>query len=312
MLRSLTLCSLLLTTAACTQAPAQVDLRGQNTYGQNAVASNMQNNAAVYAAYKPAAGGAPISMQTQSAAATPSIGVSDLTPPSSSTPAANKAVTPFKTSSAADTGSVNQWTKTPRDSAASTALDESFNLSPKGKPVKEQMVSEVKPVIVQKKPVVLDTIVSKADDTAVQKSTVSPKKAEAVASTGFMWPVGGKQILSQFGPKGNGKVNDGINIASTEGEPVWAAADGEVVYVGNELQGYGNIVLIKHSGNKTTTYAHLSRYTVDKYDRIKQGDIIGYVGNTGNVKEPQLHFAVRDGKDAVDPLKYLNRDVASR
>ncbi len=133
-------------------------------------------------------------------------------------------------------------------------------------------------------------------------------KAEPIA---FMWPVSGKKVISAFGPKGGGKTNDGINIASSEGEPVWASADGEVVYVGNELQGYGNMVLIKHPGNKTTAYAHLSRAIVDKYDRVKQGDIIGYVGATGNVKEPQLHFAIRDGKDPVDPAKYLSRSVAS-
>ena len=126
-----------------------------------------------------------------------------------------------------------------------------------------------------------------------------------------MWPVSSKRVISEFGPKGKGKVNDGINIASADGEPVWASADGEVVYVGNELEGYGNMVLIKHTGDKATTYAHMSRTTVEKYDRVKQGDIIGYVGTSGNVKEPQLHFAIRDGKDAVDPLKYLDRKVAS-
>jgi murein DD-endopeptidase MepM/ murein hydrolase activator NlpD len=105
-------------------------------------------------------------------------------------------------------------------------------------------------------------------------------------------------------------VNDGVNIASVEGEPVWAAADGEVVYVGNELKGYGNMVLIKHSGSKTTSYAHLNRATVDKYDRVKQGDIIGYVGSTGNVKSSQLHFAIRDGTKPVDPKKYLSTKVA--
>jgi len=127
----------------------------------------------------------------------------------------------------------------------------------------------------------------------------------------FMWPVTSKKVISNFGPKGDGKVNDGINIAAGDGEPVWASADGEVVYVGNELQGYGNMVLIKHNADKTTAYAHMSRAVVDKYERVKQGDIIGYVGSTGNVREPQLHFAIRDGKDPVDPQKYLSRNVAS-
>lgn len=129
-------------------------------------------------------------------------------------------------------------------------------------------------------------------------------------SVGFMWPVNGKKIVSNFGPKGAGKANDGINIASADGEPVWAAADGEVVHVGDELKGYGNMVMIQHSGGKTTTYAHLARAAVDKYDRVKQGDIIGYVGSTGNVKSPQLHFALHDGKSPVDPQKYLSRSLA--
>lgn len=134
----------------------------------------------------------------------------------------------------------------------------------------------------------------------------------AASNQGFMWPVNSRKVVSSFGPKGGGKVNDGINIASAEGEPVWASADGEVIYVGNELQGYGNMILVRHAGNKNTTYANLSRTNVDKYDRVKQGDIIGYVGSTGNVKSPQLHFAIRDGKDPLDPSKYLSRNLASK
>ena len=139
-----------------------------------------------------------------------------------------------------------------------------------------------------------------------------PVKSEIASNaSGFMWPVNSKKIISEYGPKGGGKANDGINIASADGEPVWAAADGEVVYVGNELAGYGNMVLIKHQGGKATTYAHMSKATVEKYDHVKQGDIIGYVGSTGNVKEPQLHFAIRDGSSAVDPMKYLSRKVVA-
>lgn len=139
------------------------------------------------------------------------------------------------------------------------------------------------------------------------------RKSERFASrkaSSYMWPVNSHKVISGFGPKGSGKTNDGINIASAEGEPVWASADGEVIYAGNELAGYGNMVVIKHTSNKNTSYAHLSRATVDKYDRVKQGDIIGYVGATGNVKKPQLHFAVRDGKTPVDPKKYLSASMA--
>ena len=91
---------------------------------------------------------------------------------------------------------------------------------------------------------------------------------------------------------------------------MWASADGEVVYVGDELKGYGNMVMLKHKGGKISTYAHLSRVHVEKYDRIKQGDILGYVGSTGNVKEPQLYFSLREGKTPMDPNTVLNQNVA--
>lgn len=149
---------------------------------------------------------------------------------------------------------------------------------------------------------------------AEKEEKLAAKLASAAPAAGkpanFVWPVNSRSVVSGFGPKTGGKINDGINIAMNEGEPVWAASDGEVAYVGNELKGYGNMVLIKHSGNKATTYAHLSRSTVDKYQRVKQGDIIGYVGSSGNVSKPQLHFAIREGKEAVDPQKYLPRTVA--
>lgn len=126
----------------------------------------------------------------------------------------------------------------------------------------------------------------------------------------YIWPVSSRDVTASFGGKGKGKVNDGINIAAGEGEPVWAAADGEVIYADGKMQGYGKMVIVKHAGGKTTTYAHLARYGVEKYDRVKQGDILGYVGSTGNVKTPQLYFSMRDGTKAIDPQKYLDRKVA--
>ncbi|MDX2074580.1 MAG: M23 family metallopeptidase [Alphaproteobacteria bacterium] len=126
----------------------------------------------------------------------------------------------------------------------------------------------------------------------------------------YIWPVSSRDVASSFGDKGKGKVSDGISIAADEGEPVWAAADGEVVYADSKMQGYGKMVIVKHGGGKTTTYAHLARYGVEKYDRVKQGDILGYVGSTGSVSKPQLYFSMRDGTKAVDPQKYLDHKVA--
>lgn len=126
----------------------------------------------------------------------------------------------------------------------------------------------------------------------------------------FIWPVEGK-IISHFGPKKNGLVNDGINISASEGEPIWAASKGEVVYAGNELKGYGNMVIMRHSNGWMTAYAHASDVLVAKGDRIAQGDLIGYVGSTGTVKQPQLHFGIREGKTAVNPEELLPRRLAS-
>ena len=135
-----------------------------------------------------------------------------------------------------------------------------------------------------------------------------PKSAPAKGP--YIWPVDSRDVISGFGSKGAGKVSDGINIAAKKGEPVWAAADGEIIYAGSKLKGYGNMVIVKHTAGKTTSYAHLARMGVEKYDRVKQGDIIGYVGSTGSVKEPQLYFSVRDGSKPVDPQKYLGNTIA--
>ena len=121
----------------------------------------------------------------------------------------------------------------------------------------------------------------------------------------FIWPVEGK-ILSKYGSNDPGFFNDGINIESVSGKDVKASGPGEIVYSGNEIPGYGNLVLIKHSKNWITAYAHLKKIYKKKGSLVKKGEFIGAVGNSGNVKIPQLHFEIRKGKEAVDPLKYLS------
>lgn len=141
-----------------------------------------------------------------------------------------------------------------------------------------------------------------------EKPVLAP--LSSASSSGFIWPVQGK-VVSHFGPKKNGLVNDGINIAASEGEPIWAASTGEVVYSGNELKGYGNMVIIRHAKGYMTAYAHASDVLVTKGDRIAQGDLIGYVGSTGSVNKPQLHFGIREGKSPVNPEELLPRRLAS-
>lgn len=116
----------------------------------------------------------------------------------------------------------------------------------------------------------------------------------------MVWPVKGP-ISSGFGPKGEGVNNDGVNISAPKGSPVVAAGNGIVAYAGNEMKGFGNLVLIRHEGGWVTAYAHLDRVLVNKDAVVAQGDMIGTVGKTGNISTPQLHFETRHNGKAVDP-----------
>jgi murein DD-endopeptidase MepM/ murein hydrolase activator NlpD len=123
---------------------------------------------------------------------------------------------------------------------------------------------------------------------------------------GFIWPVQGK-ILSTFGPKARGLRNDGINIAASRGAPVRAVDNGVVAYAGNELRGFGNMILIKHADGWVSTYAHNDRLLVGRGDRVRRGQVIARAGSSGRADAPQLHFELRKGTTPVDPLAYLPR-----
>jgi murein DD-endopeptidase MepM/ murein hydrolase activator NlpD len=114
-------------------------------------------------------------------------------------------------------------------------------------------------------------------------------------------------VVSRFGAKAKGLHNDGINIATRRGVLVRAADNGVVAYAGNELRGFGNLLLIKHSGGWVTAYAHNQVLLVKRGQTIKKGQSIARVGSTGTVNKPQLHFELRKGKLAVDPQKYLSK-----
>jgi murein DD-endopeptidase MepM/ murein hydrolase activator NlpD len=124
------------------------------------------------------------------------------------------------------------------------------------------------------------------------------------AMPAFRWPVRGR-VIAGFGSKPNGTQNDGINLAVPEGTPIKAADDGVVAYAGNELKGYGNLVLIRHSNGFVSAYAHASELMVKRGDTIKRGQVIAHAGQTGNVTSPQLHFEIRKGSTPVDPTPYL-------
>jgi murein DD-endopeptidase MepM/ murein hydrolase activator NlpD len=138
-----------------------------------------------------------------------------------------------------------------------------------------------------------------------------PPKATSATSevTGavpsFRWPVRGR-VIAGYGAKVNGTANDGINLAVPEGTSVKAAEDGVVAYAGNELKGYGNLVLVRHPNGYVTAYAHASEVMVKRGDQVKRGQVLARAGQTGNVTSPQLHFEVRKGSTPIDPTQYLN------
>ena len=120
----------------------------------------------------------------------------------------------------------------------------------------------------------------------------------------FRWPVHGR-VIAGFGTQPNGVQNDGINLAVPEGTPIKAADAGVVAYAGNELKGYGNLVLIRHADGYVSAYANASALLVKRGDLVKRGQVIARAGQTGNVTSPQLHFEIRKGSTPVDPTKYL-------
>ena len=125
----------------------------------------------------------------------------------------------------------------------------------------------------------------------------------------FTWPVANGRVISRFGVKRGGLHNDGINIAVPRGAPIKAAENGVVAYVGNELPGFGNLVLIKHRDGYTTTYAHSDSVLVKRGQQVKRGQVIAKAGSTGSVDRPQLHFEIRRGSQAIDPAKFLGKST---
>lgn len=144
-------------------------------------------------------------------------------------------------------------------------------------------------------------------------SVVAPAEPAIVATTQktmagknerFLRPVAGR-ILSGYGPKNNGLHNDGINIQAVRGAPVVASKSGTVVYAGDDIDGYGNLILVRHGDGFMTAYAHMEKLLVKKGDAVKRGQVIGKAGSTGHVDTPQVHFEIRKGKQALDPSIYL-------
>lgn len=138
----------------------------------------------------------------------------------------------------------------------------------------------------------------------ISKIMSVPKNGSKIKSNqGFSWPLPNGNISSYFG-KRRRDYHDGIDITAPRGTPIHAAKDGVVIYSSRKIKGYGNMVVLKHE-NMATVYAHNSKNLVKKGDRVKQGEIVGFVGATGRATGPHVHFEVREGQIPVDPLYYL-------
>jgi lipoprotein NlpD len=133
-------------------------------------------------------------------------------------------------------------------------------------------------------------------------SSAQPAPATARGAPPLAWPLRGV-LYGRYGVRA-GKRHDGIDIAAPEGTPVVAAAAGIVIFAG-EQPGYGAILIVKHEGGLVTLYAHNSRLLVDEGARVKRGDAIARVGQTGRTTGPHLHFEVRDGTRPRNPLLFL-------
>lgn len=278
--------SLAVLLSACSQQPAQVVLKGHNFYGQ----SGAKN------------GAAPI----VTAAASPRI--------VSATPKAKPQMTLPVLASRNETRYEPRPSYGFKPSPSTVAVREKAELAqismkelepitatPAPKPAAPKVLPEPQARVV-------------AETRAIPAAPIPVAKVETAqsSSAGFIWPVKGK-VISNFGPKTGGEYNDGINIIARQGEPIVAAADGEVVYSGNELRGYGNMVILRHASGMMTAYAHADRILVQKGEQVSQGAAIATVGKTGGVERAQVHFGVRKNKEPVDPMQYLGgNSFASR
>lgn len=147
------------------------------------------------------------------------------------------------------------------------------------------------------------TVVATAGTAPAVKATTSNEPAPVASSIKWQWPTQGR-VISGFSSAEGG--NKGLDIAGTKGQPVKAAAAGKVVYAGNALQGYGNLIIIKHNDDFLSAYAHNDSIKVEEQDNVKAGQTIATLGSTGT-NSNKLHFEIRYHGKSVDPARYLPR-----
>jgi murein DD-endopeptidase MepM/ murein hydrolase activator NlpD len=157
-----------------------------------------------------------------------------------------------------------------------------------------------------------------AGDIAASSETTGPRVAsvdqlpapDPMSGNSFRWPVKGR-VVAGFGTRPDGGHSDGIDVAVPQGTSVKAAENGVVAYAGNELKGYGNLVLIRHANNWVSAYANNAELLVKRGEKVRRGQIIAKAGATGAVSQPQVHFELRKGSRPVDPTKHMSDQAAN-
>jgi murein DD-endopeptidase MepM/ murein hydrolase activator NlpD len=129
-----------------------------------------------------------------------------------------------------------------------------------------------------------------------------PTTGEGISTEGYAWPLEG-YVTSEYGPRW-GKLHAGIDIAAPTGTPILAAKAGEILFTGR-YGGYGNLVVVDHGDGAVSLYAHQSRIAVSEGQQVNQGEVLGYVGSTGNSTGPHLHFEVRREGRPANPRGFL-------
>jgi murein DD-endopeptidase MepM/ murein hydrolase activator NlpD len=135
----------------------------------------------------------------------------------------------------------------------------------------------------------------------------APATASEPTSGRFRWPARGR-VIAAYGRRPDGTQNDGINLALPQGAEVHASEAGKVAYAGNELKGYGNLILVRHDNGWVSAYAHNDQLLVKRDDVVRRGQVIAKAGKTGSVDQPQLHFELRQGSRPVDPMQHLEKN----
>jgi murein DD-endopeptidase MepM/ murein hydrolase activator NlpD len=190
----------------------------------------------------------------------------------------------------------------PAKPEAATPVAQPVKTAKQDKPAKPEAAAKPERVAKLEKPSAPPAVDRNPTNTVPAEQAAVPTTAPGADADKpeFRWPARGR-VIQGFKPGGN----DGINIALPEGTQIKAAEGGVVAYAGNELKGYGNLVLIRHPTGFVSAYANNGDIQVKRGDSVKRGQTIASSGQSGNVSSPQLHFELRKGSTPVDPTNYL-------